>query len=1114
MAAEQIGLVAVFDLRKFNKSYSQYIRKLNSLNTTTTGTAKKLTQSFVGFGNQLLKIGAILTGVIAAGAAIAGAALVGMVTDAVSKAADLEQGVANIASVLNMTTDEASVLKDVIIDLGIDPRLKVTTFEAADALEKLAKNGIFAGMSVAEMKEVALDAGTAVVMLANATGADFAQAANISSTAMEIFNLEASDMVDIVSNITGVTTNSKFTIQDYEVALRNGGAAVAAFGLGLEDFNTMVALSAEEMGTGQKAGTGLLNFMNRLTPNTKKAEQAMKDLGLVTEDGTNLFFDATGEIKDMAEVSRLLNQAMFGTNKIVSEVGGRTYEQNILLQDLNAEYKAAEQQIYDYTEGVDGLLASEDERNSKIAEAQDIMAKLSPEIDSLNAIQGDYITTLQQLSTEQRMVALETIFGNDAIRTALAVSKEGQQVVTDYTAVMRAFGVDAGEAWTMIADGLTEYELLQQEIANTDAIDNATTRMDTFRGSIDKIQGVVEGLAIKFGDNLLPVITQVTEGLLEWWEQNQDTLIPFLENLGEAVGTFAQAIIDGENPIQSFSDLLGQIGGDELAGKFDNVVQSIQDFITPIAEFVTEHSAEFTSALQGIGIALAGFAGLAVVAGILNMILNPIAWIIAGVALLKVAWDQNFGGIQEKTEAFITSLEPLREAVSQIFEAFKKGGAKGGFGEIVSQIQGGLAPALETLNEKLGPVIGFFKAFFTTIAENYQGTFVNFKDALQEFIPVWDQLKDTFDALKPILTVLVSTFAFVIATIWAGITGFLEGAIKPFMQGLALVVDGILKVIEGVADFVVGLVTVIAGALTGNTEMMKEGFSQLMEGIGNIIGGAFEAIVGLVMGALGTIIGGVIGFVTSVIEWFENLYMELVGASIIPDMVNAIIEWFGTLYESVITWITDLVTGAIQWFTDMKDKIIAKIVIFVFVMKNKFEFMFKELKRIVTEKVEEIKKKFQDFIQDIKDFFTETDWTALGQSVMNGLIEGIENKLASAIATVQSVGSSIKSAWDEFWNSHSPSRLMFESGVDIMTGATMGVMEGVSSLVNAMDIAGAGASAGFIESAANILPNSPVSSGGASSVTTTNNYEVNNSFANTPQITDADQLRLSLAGFR
>ncbi|PID86968.1 MAG: phage tail tape measure protein, partial [Chloroflexi bacterium] len=305
MSAERVGLMAVFDLSKFNSSYSQYLRKLGALNSRTVSTARALTQSFVGFGNQLLKIGGILSGVVAVAAGIAAKKLADMVTGAVDKAADLEQGVANIASVLNMTKDEASVLKDVIIDLGIDPRLKVTTFEAADALEKLAKNGIFAGLSVAEVKDVALDAGTAVVMLANATGADFAQAANISSTAMEIFNLEASDMIDIVSNITGVTTNSKLTIQDYEVALRNGGAAVAAFGVSLEDFNTLVALSAEEMGTGQKAGTGLLNFMNRLTPNTKKAEDAMKALGLMTADGTNLFFDSAGEIKSMAEVSHL-----------------------------------------------------------------------------------------------------------------------------------------------------------------------------------------------------------------------------------------------------------------------------------------------------------------------------------------------------------------------------------------------------------------------------------------------------------------------------------------------------------------------------------------------------------------------------------------------------------------------------------------------------------------------------------------------------------------------------------------------------------------------------------------------------------------------------------------
>ena len=72
---------------------------------------------------------------------------------------------ANIASVLNMTKDEAGFLKDVIIDLGLDPQLRVTTFEAAEAMELLAKNGIFAGLSMEEMKTTAQGVGKAVVLL-------------------------------------------------------------------------------------------------------------------------------------------------------------------------------------------------------------------------------------------------------------------------------------------------------------------------------------------------------------------------------------------------------------------------------------------------------------------------------------------------------------------------------------------------------------------------------------------------------------------------------------------------------------------------------------------------------------------------------------------------------------------------------------------------------------------------------------------------------------------------------------------------------------------------------------------------------------------------------------
>jgi TP901 family phage tail tape measure protein len=356
--AEKVGLIAVLDIDQFMKNYKSYEGALRSMNSTTGNVASSLSQSFLGFGDTLWKVAAILSGAVVAGAIAAGVALGKMTVGGIKDAADLEMQLSNIAAVLNLTNDEAGFLKDVIIDLGLDPTLKVTTFEAAQAVELLAKNGIFAGMSFEQMEVAVGEAGRAVVFLANATGADFGQAANIATSAMTLFGLETSELIGIVSNITAVTTNSKFTIHDYELALRNGGAASAAFGVSLEDFNTVVAATADELGTGMRDGTSFANMLYRLTPNSDKAADSMRELGLITADGSNIFFDAEGNLKGVNDIASILHDTFMGTSKIMVEVGGRTAAQNKLLGELRTKYSDAQTTIEDYTTGMMGMLAT------------------------------------------------------------------------------------------------------------------------------------------------------------------------------------------------------------------------------------------------------------------------------------------------------------------------------------------------------------------------------------------------------------------------------------------------------------------------------------------------------------------------------------------------------------------------------------------------------------------------------------------------------------------------------------------------------------------------------------------------------------------------------------
>src|SRR5687768_13762598 len=72
-------------------------------------------------------------GVVSAGVtatfAVAATAVAGLATGigvAVKGAASMEQGIANIAASMQLGAEETGQLKDLIMDLGLDPKLKTT----------------------------------------------------------------------------------------------------------------------------------------------------------------------------------------------------------------------------------------------------------------------------------------------------------------------------------------------------------------------------------------------------------------------------------------------------------------------------------------------------------------------------------------------------------------------------------------------------------------------------------------------------------------------------------------------------------------------------------------------------------------------------------------------------------------------------------------------------------------------------------------------------------------------------------------------------------------------------------------------------------------------------
>jgi len=188
-------------------------------------------------------------------------------------------------------------------ELGATTQFSAT--EAAEAMEMLGRNGLTA----TQILEGAADASLG---LAAATGTDLSNAANIATDAMSQFNIAASDMGGVADLITGATVNSKFSIDDFQLAMASAGGVAGAVGVSFQDFATTISAISPSFASGSDAGTSLKTMLTTLNPKSKEAAGLMKQLGIITANGANQFFDAAGNMKSMSDISGVLSKAFTG----------------------------------------------------------------------------------------------------------------------------------------------------------------------------------------------------------------------------------------------------------------------------------------------------------------------------------------------------------------------------------------------------------------------------------------------------------------------------------------------------------------------------------------------------------------------------------------------------------------------------------------------------------------------------------------------------------------------------------------------------------------------------------------------------------------------------------
>ena len=251
----------------------------------------------------------------------------------------------------------------------------------------------------------------------------------------------------------------------------------------------------------------------------------------------------------------------------------------------------------------------------------------------------------------------------------------------------------------------------------------ADTMQDNLAGQLTILKSTLEGLMISIGNILLPLVKDIVAAV-------QD-VATWLNNLSESQ---KETVVQVAGFVAALGPLLIILG--KIIGSVGSVISAVQ------------------GASGAFGLLKAAFAGIT---GGLAPILAMIAAVVAAVIALKVAWDNNFMGIQEKTAEMVEALQGAWDAILagiQAFCAWCVEAWESNWGNI-QDICGAAWEAIQVIfEEALNILVNVFQLFENIFTGNWEGAWQNVVNIGKS---LWNALVAFIEgALKSIIVALVN----------------------------------------------------------------------------------------------------------------------------------------------------------------------------------------------------------------------------------------------------------------------------------------------------------------------------------------------------------------------
>lgn len=290
-----------------------------------------------------------------------------------------------------------------------------------------------------------------------------------------------------------------------------------------------------------------------------------------------------------------------------------------------------------------------------------------------------------------------------------------------------------------------------------------------------------------------------------------------------------------------------------------------------------------------------------------------------------------------------------------------------------------------------------------------------------------------------------------------------SGGLDSLTEQIPVVISGLFSsasetLAENAPTLITAATTVLTSIIQSLAQLAPSLINSILPSLLNGFFGLINALVSTIPTLVPELVQGAITLFMGLIDGLNDVIKQLMPMlpSLIKQITDTLIENLPAIIEGGFQLLTGLITGLTKCTPDLIDSVIALIPVITKALTDNLPALVKAGMELIVALAQGLPQALPDLIDALPeiigaiiDGFKDVDWLDLGANILKGILNGLVSAVSGIWSVVEDVGSAIIDGFCDFFDIHSPSRVMAKKvGQYLPSGIAVGMEDTADEPVN------------------------------------------------------------------